>query len=341
MSADEAEGRWRKRRPSLTGVIMQDVSHGAERTRAWPRKRTAAEKAKTKEQNEWFKQVQWASKYLAPGIMKNIMEARAGTPFLPRDIFTMQMAGTMCSFVTPNGRRIHSMATYQAVSESLDAITQFENYLLIRGPEGWVGVPYAPNASPWWWSPPSDDLWVKQNGTGWDLNVVFDGVKGASVSGGPTVTGNRHAIATRPIPFKDNSWKLMFHQTPLKASSPDGLVGLYLVDSISGRMETIGKRQSSSVAFQRWPGLVGASALDVTYTPAANVIADHYMVEYDGSTLTYSISADAFTWHQLHTESATAYLSNKADRIGFGMQYNGAGGVRSYTNIDRWVFEQV
>lgn len=144
MSILPPSGKTPQRRLSLKGVLMEDVSQGQERTRAWPRSRGKSLHPKTKEQMEWFRQAQWATKYMDPKQMVIFNEMTKGTPLLPRDIATMMMAGRLFSFEMADGRSINAMQTQNDVSQSLDAISQEIGTTLIRKPEGWRGVPPLP-----------------------------------------------------------------------------------------------------------------------------------------------------------------------------------------------------
>ncbi len=116
---------------------MQDVTQGVERNRAWPAKRKARLPDITKEQNELFRQYQWATKYFAPQIYIGWAEAVKGTPLLPRDIMTMLMSGRLCSLGMVDGRILYPMAAVQDISQSLDIITQVPGMVLRRGPVLW------------------------------------------------------------------------------------------------------------------------------------------------------------------------------------------------------------
>ena len=129
------------RRPSLKGLLMQDVSNGAERSRAWPRKRGKNLPPAQKERMEWFRQAQWATKYIEPEVMVTFANATKGTPLLPRDLATMMFAGRFTTLILEDGRKVFSVQQLQDVSFSLDAISQTEGYQLIRGPVYWEGQP--------------------------------------------------------------------------------------------------------------------------------------------------------------------------------------------------------
>lgn len=116
---------------------MVDVSQSKERIRKWPTKRGKNLNPKTLDQMEWFRQAQWACKYMQPEIMQSFAEATKGTPFLPRDLATMMMAGRLFTFIFPDNTRLYSVQTRNDVSESLDAISMTPGHTLVRGPQFW------------------------------------------------------------------------------------------------------------------------------------------------------------------------------------------------------------
>lgn len=118
---------------------MQDVSSGVERNRAWPSKRKKNLPAVTKDQNDWFRQAQWATKYWDPKLYMQAMAAVKGTPLLPRDIMTMIMAGRLASIRRNDGRIMYPMAGVADVSAYLDVITQTVGQALRRGEQYWEG----------------------------------------------------------------------------------------------------------------------------------------------------------------------------------------------------------
>lgn len=141
MAALPPKGPTVTRRPSLKGLLMQDVSNGVERQRRWPRDRGKTIPKETREQMEWFRQAQWATKYMDPKMLMTFVRATQDTPLLPRDIATMMFAGRLFNFTTAEGRKIYAMSNKTDVSESLDALSQTEGHTLIRGPEFWTSTP--------------------------------------------------------------------------------------------------------------------------------------------------------------------------------------------------------
>lgn len=119
---------------------MLDVVNGQERARAWPKERGRKKHPKTAEQNEWFRQAQWATKFMAPEMYWQAQQAVQGTPLLPRDILTMMMAGRLAGFVAPDGRRLWSVAVQNDVSTALDVIADLPGSMLVRGVNGWQAI---------------------------------------------------------------------------------------------------------------------------------------------------------------------------------------------------------
>jgi hypothetical protein len=92
-----------KRRPSLRGAVMLDITHGEPRARAWPRPRGKGGTEEQKQQREWFRQASWAIKYMAPEMVKDVMVARQGKPLLPRDMLMMMLSGRLATLTLPSG----------------------------------------------------------------------------------------------------------------------------------------------------------------------------------------------------------------------------------------------
>jgi len=117
------------------------VVRGAERLRSWPRKRGKAIHPTNKRWVDWFRNVQYWTKYLDAKCYADFEEATRGTPLLPRDLMTMQARGRFVMFFTPEGRKIVTVAVRQDVSDSLDCITDAPLMMLLRGPDGWEAIP--------------------------------------------------------------------------------------------------------------------------------------------------------------------------------------------------------
>lgn len=137
MALDVSRSGTRGRRPSNRGVSYSYVRNGLEITAKWPRSRGRSLKANTREQMEYFRQVQDAFKLMDPKLAIAIRNAVAGTPLMPRDLFLKAISGRLAYFIEPNGRRIFSVAGMKSVSDNLDILGQVTGDLLFRGLELW------------------------------------------------------------------------------------------------------------------------------------------------------------------------------------------------------------
>lgn len=131
------KGRNPGRRPALRGSLMQDVSHGEERVRIWPRHRKRRPDKKQREAEAKFRAANMATKYIRPETLREFTDAVKGTPLLPRDLILMQLYQRLVGIITPDGRKLYPMPVKVDVSNALDAITQTPGKTIVRGEEFW------------------------------------------------------------------------------------------------------------------------------------------------------------------------------------------------------------
>lgn len=139
-------GPGHNRGPSFKGRIMVDLPRGSPRVRSWPRSRGTSLHPKTKNQMEWFRLAQWATKYTDPGLVVSVTKAVKGTPLMPRDILTMIAASRLCSVGLDDGRVMYPRVARGDVSTSLDLITPNPGSILYRGALDWEGLDGGPES---------------------------------------------------------------------------------------------------------------------------------------------------------------------------------------------------
>lgn len=180
MPIDQGNDRGTPRRPSLKGRVMFDTLRGQERVRSWPRKRGTPKSPVVRENNELFRQYQWATKFWPAGFVIPIMDAVKGTPYLPRDLMTMIMAGRLWQISCTDGTVIYSIEQIRDVSEVLDVINRTPGLSIIRGEQYWE--PFEPGYSrgPAPWLPPDPDLFTyRRDWSGVELEMTMDMQSGA------------------------------------------------------------------------------------------------------------------------------------------------------------------
>jgi len=146
--------------PSLKGLLYVSTWRGVAYMASWPKKRTRPLPEIVQKQNEWFRQANVLTKYIAPQLQITAREAVVGTPLYPRDVQVALMAGTLFSIHLDDGTILYSMATRNAVSESLDVLSKTQGGILYRNEDQWDVLPAAvlgqvlttqgPNANPKW-----------------------------------------------------------------------------------------------------------------------------------------------------------------------------------------------
>lgn len=143
-------GKGSQRRPSFRGNILQDTTRGVERTRIWPEPKGSRQTKGQLDQQEWFRQVNWAFKYMAAPVQAAFRKATQDTALYPRDLLSMIASGSFLAFKVDDERIAYPMAYMQAVSESLDTITAVPGSTLVRGPTFWTAQPPIPNTGVLW-----------------------------------------------------------------------------------------------------------------------------------------------------------------------------------------------
>lgn len=149
MTVGSGGGPPNRRGPSLSSGMMIDTVRGVPRARAWPAKRGKPKSDAQAQAVEDFRRSQKLAKRAFPEQQRQLFEATAGTPFMPRDLAVMSMFGRMIAADLDNGSILRGRRVVQDVSESLDLITNQVGSMLVRGPEGWIGFTQAQNFAAW------------------------------------------------------------------------------------------------------------------------------------------------------------------------------------------------
>lgn len=315
---------------------MLDVVNGVPRVRLWPKKRGKSKTPEQIERTEFFRHASWAAKYLEPSITAEIMAGREGTAFLPRDIAFMMFAGTLAYIVTPNGKVTYPVQARQKVSESLDALSQTPGAFLRRGTQFWEAIENVA-ALPWYWSPPDPATWTLLSGSGPDLTATYDSIKGTSVRLGTPGTGDFTRAAVRPLPSPSGDWSLDFRADFFLPPNDYSGCGVILRDSVGGRLVSFTTRGNVSLAVDYWNSLSGFNSEPYGFNPPVRAYFPFWRIRKTGSDLEWMLSPDGVSYVQIWTASATAFLANPPDQIGFGGQYNRNVGLENLFNVQQWV----
>lgn len=173
---------------ALKGSVVITTWKGKIILRSWPRKRGKIKSAKQQATVDWFTQANVLTKYLAPELQMVALQAVKNTPLYPRDVQLACMAGTLFSLIDPSGKILYSMQTRQAVSDSLNVLSQDDGVLLTRQNGLWV--PIAPGEAGQVLTAPGDETPPYWAGSGGGGGGVWTGVAQTS-----TITAGALALS--------------------------------------------------------------------------------------------------------------------------------------------------
>jgi hypothetical protein len=338
---------------------MLDISMGRERVRVWPKKRGKAKTAEAKKLQDRFRQANWACKYWDPRNIVSVDQMRKGTPVLIRDLQIMMMYGRFAQFSLSNGQRIYSMQARQDVSDSLDTISPIPGSMLWRAADGWryiippttatyvltVGADLTPDWEPpvggggvWDVSTPPAASFTLQSGDGTQLILTDDTDVGLTVNTGAPAAGQIGRIAVRALSDKTKAWRARAKILSNVPGIGNCGVGLYLKDSISGRLTSFDViRETGIMGIFNWASLASFSSSPASFSALRPI----YWVEAesDGTNLTFRYSESGKIWVDLLTVGLSSFLTNKPDLIGFGSNTNRTTGARNQMTVNYLVVD--
>lgn len=341
---------------------MLDVVNGQERARGWPKKRGKKLHPTTIDQNEWFRQAQWATKFMPAEMYWKVAQAVQGSPLLPRDILTMMMAGRLLAFTGPDGTTIWSRQVLSDVSDALDAITNSPGAMLIRGEDGWIalmpgaagdvlkipdegGAPaWLPDGGGtetgplWYFQPPLAANFTLATGMthGW-AQWTDDGDCGLLFDAGAPQTGNRTVYAYHAIPDPTKDWNLVVRFDAFATNNAYNNVGPAAMSSANGRLTGGMITEARSFKFTR----TTLTTFNGETARGWGPYEPHWIkMAKEGAYFRWYMSATGKNWNLVYEETIATWVVNNPDRIGFAVFYERSGGGPCVGAIQHWKFTQ-
>jgi hypothetical protein len=114
--------------------------------------------------------------------------------------------------------------------------------------------------------------------------------------------------------------------------------GIYIRDSVGGRIPSLDRYNGNYVEISRWGSLAGTWNSRIRDVPNVGNHTGWFRITYTATDNTYRFyySLTGKEWALLTAEVQTAYLANKADRIGFGGWYNASSGPDTIGAVQYW-----
>lgn len=96
-------------------------------------------------------------------------------------------------------------------------------------------------------------------------------------------------------------------------------IGLFLQDSVSGRVTQFGYVGSVGLAVDQWNSITSFGFRPYGSQPIRGAESVWFRIAHAGGNLTFYSSSDGKKWAQVYQISATSWLTNRADRVGLSM----------------------
>lgn len=179
--------------------------------------------------------------------------------------------------------------------------------------------------------PPIASSFSLASGDATNLTLTDNARIGLSINGGTPVAGDENRIAYRTLTDKTLDWTMVakvISHVPIQNYSG---MGLTLQDSVSTRATSWTWRGTSSyLQVNNWNSLTSFNAAVSSATNPSTPAPAWLRVRHTSSTYYFDYSVDGVTWINQFSVGDTAFLTNRADRVGFVVDYNRTTGPNVY-----------
>lgn len=192
-----------------------------------------------------------------------------------------------------------------------------------------------------WWKglsvPKAADFPTVWAGTG-AVTAVDDADLGLVVSSTGLVNTIESRIRSRTITLPTSDWTVTARMTLSLPTISGSGAGIYLIDSVANRCILAGRFSNAAFCFMRLSLPTGYNSNPFNPGLYFGGLTDPYWIRLQrvGTNLVVSLSGDGKNFTQVHSESATAWLTNNANQIGIGMTYQRTTGDPNFAVCDYW-----
>lgn len=182
--------------------------------------------------------------------------------------------------------------------------------------------------SPWWLQPPTAASLTLESGDATNLTLADDTDVGLTVESGAPVSGSIVRWGYRTLSNKTGDFVFIIKAPGAIQTTSSSSYGIWLKDSISGRLTRFGWTQTvNQITVENWNSVSSYNGVG-TVTLWAGLKPPWLKVEKSGTSLIFSVSGEGKVWTVIQTITATSFLTNNADRAGIGTSYNRTTGAR-------------
>lgn len=212
----------------------------------------------------------------------------------------------------------------------------------LRGDGVWATPPAGGgggSGQPWYLAlRPSAAEFTLVSGDANSATLVDDADEGLMFDLGAIASGDKWRAAEKTIAVPASNWTVTAKIEALTPAINWRGAGLYIRDSVGGRIIALDRYTGNNIEITRWASLSGAWNSRLTDLPNVGNSPGWYRISYTSSDNSYRFyySMTGKQWALIGTELQTTYLTNKADRIGFGGWYNTTSGPVTVGAVQYW-----
>ncbi len=188
------------------------------------------------------------------------------------------------------------------------------------------------SSTPWDYSPPTAASMSLVSGDATNLTLADDSDIGLTVSYGSPAASIIFRTAYRTLTTKASDWTLVARIKRLHESRNYRGEGLVIMDSIGGKAISFECRNDTGVAVFEYNNLTGTfsaslyGSTNLTVLGGQGVPVEWQRIVHTGGNYLFDVSANGKQWMNLASVGDTAFLANRADRVGIvGVAMNAGG----------------
>lgn len=162
------------------------------------------------------------------------------------------------------------------------------------------------------------------SGDATNLTLTDNANVGLLIDGGAPFAAGTARIAYRTLTTPANNWDMIASLDFLFETTNYSGLGLIMQDSTGGRAVGFSFGNDGTVTVANYTSLAAwsANASSTTLSTAVRYTVIRFMrIAKSGTALTFYLSADGVNWYTIYTTTATAWMANNPNRVGYNIGY--------------------
>lgn len=169
----------------------------------------------------------------------------------------------------------------------------------------------------WWFDPPAAADFSLASGDATQLTLTDDADVGLMVDGGAAANIIRFAYI--PLTDKTLDWDMVVRLDMFGFVQNFASLGVCVRDSVSGRVRQFNITNNIAVAITAMNSLASFNSTTFTANMLTGVPLHWFRIRHTGGNIVFQVGPDGKQWKTALTESATAWLTNRANQVGLNI----------------------